>query len=349
MVAGVLIGPSFLGLLAPATQNFLCPAKITTIVGSVQQTTTHPSMIILYALSQLGLVLYMFLIGLELDLTMLSRHAKSAAAISATGVLIPVFFGGALGMMLASDHRLFAFMVMPWQAGLFLASAMSITAFPMLARILNEAGMLHTRMGALLIGAAAFDDAAAWCLLACVLAVMKGSITIALLAMGGGMLYALVMIMLAKPALRWLAANAEHSGKTAIETLAPVIIVLMFCAWFTDYIGIYSVFGAFLVGIVMPRGKLSKDARQALEPLTISLLLPIFFAYSGLNTRFDILMKPALLGTAAMIIVLAFAVKFGGSFLAARMIGLKWRDASAVGTLMNARGLMELILVNGFC
>ena len=346
MVAGVLLGPSLFGFIAPSAQQILFPTRLTTMVAGVAHTTVHPSMLILYALSQVGLVLYMFAVGMELDLSTLTKHSKAALSVSLSGVLLPCILGGALGVFLVNDRRLFTDKMVGWQAGLFLASAMSITAFPVLARILFEAGITKTRMGTLCIGAAAFGDAYAWCLLACVIAAIKSSYAIALMAIGGGILYTLAMLKVGKPLLKRLEKAVEREGKVSTETLSIVLMVLMLAAWLTDYLGIYSVFGAFIVGIAVPRGKLTEGIQRMIGPITVSLFLPIYFIYSGLSTRMNMLLNPSLAGVSILVILIAFLSKGGGCFLASLGSGMNWRDSIAVGALMNARGLMELILVN---
>jgi Kef-type K+ transport system membrane component KefB len=340
MIAGVLLGPSLFGLLFPEIQQQLFP-KTPPAPGF-----PNHSMTLLYGLNQIGLVIYMFLIGLELDTKLLTRHSRSAALISLSGILLPVLMGGAQGWFSAHNSELFTANIAPWQAALFIASAMSITAFPMLARILYESGIAKTKIGTMAIGAAAFDDAAAWCLLACVLASMQSSPKIAILAIGGGFLYALFMFFGGTRLFQWFARKTEQEGKVTPEILAYLLMVLMLCAWFTDLIGIYSIFGAFIAGLCMPRGKFAEGVRASLEPMTVTLLLPIFFLYSGLNTRMNMLVQPSLMGVTLLTITIAFVCKGGGCLLAAKAAGANWRDATAVGVLMNARGLMELILVN---
>ncbi len=332
MVAGVLIGPSLFGWLAPELQAGLFPR--------------NESMSILYALSQVGLTLYMFIIGLELNRKLLQQHSSEALAITLAGIGAPLLLGGALGWTLADRPQLFALNVERWQAALFLAAAVSITAFPMLARILYESGMAQTRIGTLTLSAAALNDTAAWAFLATVLATIKGDPGIALLAIGGGIGYAVVMVFLGRCCFHWFARVTERDDGVRADTMARLMLVLMASAWLTDWLGIYSVFGAFICGAVMPRGRFQQEVVVALEPLTVSLLLPTFFVYSGLNTRLNLLVDPALLGVALLVLLVAFACKGGGCLLAARATGASWRESAAVGALMNARGLMELILVN---
>lgn len=332
MVAGVLLGPSLLGLLAPHAQNWLFPRG--------------PQMSILYALSQIGLVLYMFLIGLELNRGLLLQHSRDAITISLSGILAPVLLGGALGWMIADNAAVFTHQIAPWQAALFIASAVSITAFPMLARILHESGIAQTKIGTLTLAAAAMNDAAAWAFLACVIATVKENAMIAVLAIGGGLVYALAMIFVGRPAFRLFERLTIRDDGVRVETLAWLMLVLMFCAWLTDVIGIYSIFGAFVCGAVMPRGRFQREVVERLEPLSVSLLLPTFFVYSGLNTRMNLLVDPSLLAITIAVMFVAFACKGGGCLLASRATGASWRESAAVGALMNARGLMELILVN---
>lgn len=343
MVAGVLLGPSLLGLLAPEAQQWLFPTVVTLPNGSRH---VHPSMTILYALSQVGLVLYMFLIGLELNRSLLVRHSRKALFISGAGILVPALMGGAQGYWFAANPDLFAAGLQPWQSALFLGSAMSITAFPMLSRILQEQGLSRTRFGTLALGAAASNDAFAWCLLACVLASTHGSPTPALLAIGGGAGYALAMATVGRTWLTRLGQSVERAGDLAPDRLALVAMTLCGCAWLTDLLGIYSVFGAFVLGAVMPRGVLGRALQRAFEGTTVALLLPVFFVYSGLSTQVSLILEPRLSGTAGMVLLTAFACKGLGCSLAGRYCGASWREASAMGALMNARGMMELILLN---
>jgi len=339
MVAGVLLGPSLLGIISPQAQQWLFPT-------AAQNGATHPSMAILYALSQVGLVLFMFLIGLELNVRLLNQHSREALAISISGVLVPAILGGAFGFFAGDNSTLFASAIQPWQAAIFMASAMSITAFPVLARILFDAGHTQTRIGTLAISSAAVNDAMAWVLLACVIAAVKGSANVALLAAGGGLAYVLAMVFIGRPLFRGFARAADGDDGVRPETFALVLAILMACAWFTDLIGIYAVFGAFVYGLVMPRGRFADGIRGSVEPLTVSLMVPVFFVYSGLNTRLNLLVDSTLLGIAGITILVAFVCKGGGCLLAARSVGATWRDSAAIGVLMNARGLMELMLAN---
>lgn len=346
MISGVLLGPSFLGLIAPGLQTFLFPTSLTLTVNGSTQVITHPSMTILFGLSQLGLVLYMFLIGLEFNTKLLAKHVRAAGTISLAGVLAPIAMGGGLGVLLSSDDRLFAPAIAPWQAALFMGSAMLITAFPMLARIIYESGIANTKIGTLALAGAAFDDAIAWVLLAIVLATAKNSPAIALLTIGGGILYAILMIGVGRPLFSRFGQIRDRDGSIQTQHFALLMLALMVCAWFTDAVGIYSIFGAFLAGAVMPRCWFITEARRHIEFVTVTLLLPIFFIFSGLSTKLGLLLQPSLFSIAIVVVIVAFLCKGGACLLGSRLSGMSWKEAGLIGALMNARGLMELILIN---
>jgi Kef-type K+ transport system membrane component KefB len=330
MVTGVLLGPSLFGWLAPSAQAWLFPPA------------TKP---ILYVLAQLGLALYMFLVGLEFDLGLIRRRVKSAVAVSWAGILTPFALGAGLAFVLKDRFPLFTEGVANWQAMLFLGSALSITAFPMLARIIYERGLSGTSLGTLALAAGSLDDAAAWCLLAIVLAGFTGQASIALLAVGGGALYGVAMFALGR---RLLARLYEALGRPEREPLVlPITLtLLMLAAWLTDTIGIYAVFGAFILGACMPRGPLQKLLEGRLAPLTTVFLLPMFFVNSGLNTAIGLLDTWTMWGIALVVLAASVAGKGLACGVAARATGESTRDAVAIGALMNARGLMELILLN---
>jgi Kef-type K+ transport system membrane component KefB len=229
---------------------------------------------------------------------------------------------------------------------LFLGASMSITAFPMLARIIYERGLTGTSLGTLALAAGSMDDAAAWCILAIVLASFKSDASIAAFAVGGGVLYAAFMLLVVKRLLRRLGPRVEREGAISGPVLASVLTLLMLCAWVTDAIGIYAVFGAFILGTAMPRGLFAREIQRHLEPLTTNFLLPLFFVYSGLNTRIGLVDTLRLWGVAIVILLVACLGKGVACWLAARLNGEENREALAIGTLMNARGLMELILLN---
>ena len=331
MIAGVLMGPSLLGLLLPDVQAFLFPAA---------------SKSILYAVSQVGLVLYMFLVGLEFDIGLIRKRMRSAAAVSLSGILVPMGLGALLGYYLSNVDGFFAPKTVMWEAMFFTGASMAITAFPMLARIIHERGLAGSSLGTLALAAGSLDDGAAWCVLALVLASFSGDPLIAILAIVGGTLYAAGILTIGKKLLRPLGAMAEREKGVSPNLLTITLICVMVGAWFTDRIGIYAVFGAFIIGAAMPRGRFAHEVKRQIEPLTTTFLLPLFFVYSGLNTRIT-LVDSAWLWWIALVVLLAACLGKGvACWAAARWCGEPPRDALAIGTLMNARGLMELIILN---
>lgn len=346
MIAGVLLGPSLFGIVAPDVQAWLFPQQAVLGVGAATVTITHPSMTILYALSQIGLVLYMFLIGLEFNSGLLQGKLKSAGLVSAAGIAVPFALGGLLALSLVERPDFFNPTIATWNAVVFMGASMSITAFPMLARIIYEKGLSGTGMGTLALAAGSMDDAIAWCLLAIVLASFTSSPSIAVLAIGGGIVYGVAMILVGRPYFTFFARWTERDNGVTANTLLTLLLVVMLAAWFTDRIGIYAVFGAFIAGIAMPRGRFARGVRQHLELVTTTFLLPIFFVYSGLNTRIGLVNSAELWGMTALVVFIAIAGKGLACTLAARWAGEGWRESATIGVLMNARGLMELIILN---
>lgn len=331
MIAGVLMGPSLLGWLFPDFSAYLFPAE---------------SKPILFSVAQLGLVLYMFLIGVEFDTDLIRKRVRSAASISAAGIVAPFALGGLLAYFIAHDPTLFDDRTSRLEAVLFMGAAMSITAFPMLARIIFEQGMSRTSTGTLALAAGSIDDVAAWCILAVVLASFQSDWSIALIAIGGGLLFALLALTLLKRALLPLGDKVQIADAMSPDILVFTLMLVMLGAWFTDFIQIYAVFGAFIMGIAMPRGKFAAELHRMMYPLTVALLLPVFFVYSGLNTKIGLVNTPYLWGLAALVLLVAILGKGVACYLAARWHGESHKEAMAIGTLMNARGLMELIILN---
>jgi len=332
MIAGVLMGPSLFGYFWPELQQLTFPKG--------------PSMSIIYAVSQVGLVLYMFLIGVEFDTGLIRHRLRSAASVSIAGILVPLTLGSILAYSLIGQTGFFGPEVIPWQAMLFLGAAISITAFPMLARIIFERGLSGTSLGTLALAAGSIDDAVSWCILAVVLAVFNQNPLIAYVAIGGGLLYAITVLLVVRPALRPMGAMAARQGEISGGMLAFTLLLLMLCAWITDVIGIYAIFGAFLLGTAMPRGFFAKRLQQIVEPVTTNFLLPLFFIYSGLNTSITLVNTWWLWGVALLVLGIAIMGKGVACYFAARATGEPNREALAIGSLMNARGLMELILLN---
>ncbi|MBD2436693.1 cation:proton antiporter [Nostoc sp. FACHB-110] len=344
MIAGVMLGPSLLGLIAPSFQQWLFPKL--PILTALGDKIPHPSMSILYAISQIGLVVYMFLIGLEFNTQLLKHHIKSAGILSASGIITPFLLGACASFFIYNQGDFFQAKVVPWSAALFMGASMTITAFPMLARILYERGLAKTRFGTLALGAASVDDGVAWCLLAIVLASVKNSINIAILAIGGGIGYVIFAFFVGKPALKFFTQITKRDAGVSKQTLTLLLIILMFCAWFTDITGIYAIFGAFVLGAVMPRGEFAQQIRQYTEYLTTTFLLPIFFVFSGLNTQIGLVNTPRLWLITLFILAIAIVGKGIACMLAARLAGENWPESATIGALMNARGLMELIILN---
>ncbi|HAV63007.1 MAG TPA: cation/H(+) antiporter [Verrucomicrobiales bacterium] len=331
MIAGVVMGPSLFGLLLPGLQGGLFP---------------HESMTILFAISQVGLALYMFLVGLEFRTELFRGRLRSAAAVSTAGMIAPFALGALLAFLLQDRLPLFTPGVSKGEAMLFLGAAMCITAFPMLARIIHERGLTGTSLGTLALAAGAIDDAAAWCVLAIVLASFGDNVRIAVEAIGGGALYAVLVLTIGRRLLALLGRLAEKAGDVSHALMATTLMIVMLGSWFTDRIGIYAVFGAFVMGIAMPRGVFADKVREKLGPLVTVFLLPLFFTYSGLNTRLDLVDSPVLWLVALAILAAACLGKGVACWAAARWNGEPNREALAIGTLMNARGLMELIILN---
>jgi Kef-type K+ transport system membrane component KefB len=331
MIAGVIMGPSLFGLLSPGWQQAIFPKD---------------SLKLLYVLAQFGVGLYMFLVGTEFKTDLFRSRVRSAVSVSVAGMLAPFALGGLLALWLWKVPGLFSEKATQFEAVLFLGAAMSITAFPMLARIIYERGLTGSSLGTLALAAGAIDDATAWCVLAVVLASFGGGNLIAVQAIGGGIVYGVIILTIGRKLLRKLGAIAEREGKVNPTLLAAVLMLLMIGSWTTDELGIHSIFGGFILGIAMPRGLFGQQLRKQLEPFAVVFLLPMFFTFSGLNTRLDTVNSLQLLLIGIAVLVTAVVGKGVACWLAARLNGESNRTALAVGTLMNARGLMELIIVN---
>lgn len=331
MIAGVLLGPSLFGMLSPAAQEFLFPKE---------------SLKTLYVGAQLGVGLYMFLVGVEFKTEHFRSRAKSAAAVSLAGMIVPFILGGLLAMWFVKVPGLFSADATLIEAMLFMGASIAITAFPMLARIIYERGLTGTSLGTLALAAGAIDDAAAWCVLAIVLASFGGGWSQAYLAIGGGVGYAILILLAGRALLTPLGRMAEREKAVTPTLLGIVLMLFMLAAWGMDAIGIHAVFGGFLLGTAMPRGFFAEELKKQLEPFAVVFLLPMFFTYSGLNTRLDMVNTPELFLIALVALAASIAGKGVACWAAARLTGEDNRTALAVGTLMNARGLMELIILN---
>ena len=338
MIAGVLLGPSFFGLLWPEMQQWLFPWD------SAQKARDTQSY--LFPASQLGLALYMFVVGMEFRVDIVGRRLKSSIAVSVAGMVAPFLLGAGLAWILFYNTQLFPEKTSLSEAMLFLGASMCITAFPMLARIIHFKKLAGTAMGTIALGAGAIDDATAWCLLAVVLASFDNNWGHALVNIAGGLGYVALVLLVVRPLLvrgkEWVVRN----GTLTDAGLVTGIALMALGAWFTDLIGLHAVFGAFVMGAAMPRGVVVRDLTARIQPLTVALLLPLFFTYSGLNTKIGLLNTGFLWLMCAAVLAAAVLGKGVACWLAARATGISNREALGIGTLMNARGLMELIIIN---
>jgi Kef-type K+ transport system membrane component KefB len=336
MIAGVLLGPSLFGLVAPDIQKLVF---------------TPENKGVLYVGAQFGVGLYMFLVGLGFRTDHFKANVHKAASVSIAGMAVPFVVAIILTPFLMTVPGLFAPTASRFDATLFMGAAIAITAFPMLARIIHERGLSHTALGTLSLSAGAIDDAAAWCVLAVVLASFGGTgAGIAYTAIIGGVVFATFMIFVMPRILAPLARRAEReeaTNKPLSSTIFAIVLTLfMLSAYTADAIGLHAVFGGFLLGCVMPRGVLANEVKKQLEPFTVIVMLPMFFTYSGLNTQLTLVADPYLLMVALGVLACSILAKFGACWAAARLSGQDNRTALGIGALMNARGLMELIIIN---
>jgi len=331
MIAGVVLGPSLLGLFFPDLQAAIFPKEMKNV---------------LYTGAQLGVGLYMFLVGTTLRLDHFATKARSAMGVSLAGIAAPFFIAFLITPFLLTVPGLFAAGISTTNATLFMGACIALTAFPMLARIINERGLANTSLGTLSLTAGAFDDAASWCVLAVVLAAFGAGPGVAVLAIGGGVLWAGFVLIFGRSLLAPLGRWVEREGGMSHTVLGITLILFCTSAFVMDAVGIHSIFGGFILGVAMPRGLFVSELKKKVEPLAVVLLLPMFFTYSGLNTRLDMINSGELLLIAAGVLLASVLAKFGACYLAARLSGEDNRTALGIGALMNSRGLMELIIIN---
>ena len=328
-VAGIILGPSLLGLLFPDIFHFIFPVE---------------SLPNLRFLSQIGLILFMFIIGMELDTRLLRKQAFEALIISHASILIPFTLGIFLSYYLYHTYGQTDFI----SFALFMGIAMSITAFPVLARIIRDRKLTDTKLGNLAISCAASDDVTAWCILAILIALIRsGSGINGFFVVTMVLLYVFIMLVPVKKMLNKIQAAYEN-GKIAYNGLMAIMYSLMLLSsWCTEVIGIHALFGAFLAGIVIPKKDgLQKKIIDRISDVSMVMLLPLFFVYTGLRTNAGILNSSGLWISFLLILMCAVAGKFGGSTLIAKVLGQNWKDSLSIGALMNTRGLMELIVLN---
>ncbi len=339
MITGVLLGPSLFGLLAPEWQQAIFPWDTSE--------TTRDSQSFLFPASQLGLALYMFIVGMEFRVDVIRKNFSASLAVSLAGMVTPFVLGAGLACWLFYQTELFPKDTSLFEATMFLGASMCVTAFPMLARIIHFKKLAGTLMGTVAIGAGAIDDAAAWCLLAIVLASFDNDAWQAVGSIGGGLSFVAFALLIARPLLtymqRWLIGS---DGKLTDAGVVIGLACMALGAWFTDKIHLHAVFGAFVMGAMIPRGVMQRDLIERIQPLTVALLLPLFFTYSGLNTRIDLLNSAYLWFICGLVLLAAVGGKGIACWLAARASGIPNHEALGIGALMNSRGLMELIIIN---
>jgi Kef-type K+ transport system membrane component KefB len=331
IAAGIFLGPSLIGMYFPEFSDALFPAHS---LGNLQ------------FLSQIGLVLFMFIVGMEIDIKLLKTKTHDAVVVSHASIIVPFALGMGLAYFL---YHSFAPKEIPFSSfGLFIGIAMSITAFPVLARIVQERGIHKTRLGTVIITSAAVDDITAWSLLAAVIALVKsGSFVSSLYIILLAVIYVFLMIKFVRPFLKRvgdLHSSRETLGKPVV---AIFILTLILSAWATEIIGIHALFGAFMAGTIMPDNpKFRNIFIEKIEDIALVLLLPLFFVYTGLRTEIGLLNGPYLWKITGLVIMVAIAGKFIGSTIAAKFVGQSWKDSLSIGALMNTRGLVELVVLN---
>jgi Kef-type K+ transport system membrane component KefB len=332
MFAGIMLGPSLLGWIAPHSSAYLFPVS---------------SLGFLNALSQIGVIVFMFLVGLGINPRELKKQGHAAVLTSHVSITAPFVMAGFLALYLYP--RLSDDSVAFTSFALFMGAAMSITAFPVLARILSERNMLRSRLGTVAIGCAAVDDATGWCILAYIVVLIRSahSATSIWYMLGGNLIFAVIMIYVVRPLLRGYEKVYRETGALSENLMALMLLLVLVSALCTESLGIHLLFGAFLMGAIMPKQRhFVRYVLDRFETITVTLLLPLFFAFTGLRTNIGLVKGSEMWMYCGLIILVATAAKLGGSTLASWLSGMPFREAASLGTLMNTRGLMELVILN---
>lgn len=331
IIAGIMLGPSLLGFIFPELSSFLFPTE------SIQN---------LQFLSQIGLIFFMFIIGMELDIKVLKNQASAAVVVSHASILFPYFLGMVLAYFIYTDYA--PHNVSFAAFALFIGIAMSITAFPVLARIIQERGLSKTPLGTMAITCAAADDVSAWCILAAVVAFVKaGNAAGALYTLGLAVAFVLFMLKVVKPLMKKIASVYASREIFSKKVVGLIFIVLLASSYIAEIIGIHALFGAFLAGVIMPQNlAFKKIITEKIEDISLVLLLPLFFVSTGLRTELGLLNDAQSWITFFLVLMVAIIGKFGGASLASRLVGQSWKDSLSLGVLMNTRGLMEIVVVN---
>ena len=330
MVAGILLGPSLLGHYWPDVSAQVFPASTASSLN---------------ALGQIGVILFMFLVGVHLDPSSLRSRARAVVTISQASIAVPFAMGAALALVLyrtlaTSDVPLGVFV-------LFMGLSMSVTAFPVLARILTDRGLAGSRLGSMALACAALNDVTAWCLLALVISVAKSNFGDAFQTFSLCLVFVAFMILAVRPVMAAAARRAEARGEVGHGMLGFVAVALLLSALATQWMGVHALFGAFLLGVIVPsEGAMARHLRHCLHDVTVVFLLPAYFAFTGLRTQVGLIEGVDKWLLCGVIVIVASLGKTGGTILGARLVKLPWRDATVLGALMNTRGLMEIIVLN---
>lgn len=332
MIAGVLLGPTLFGAFFPETSGEIFDAEV---------------MPVLFVICNIGLSAYMFLVGTEINLNLFNRKTmRDASALSLGAILVPFAAGFLIAWVF--DSQLNTKEIGFSSFGIFMGTALAITAFPMLARILQEKNIIDTRLGALSMLSASLQDVVSWILLGLVTALASGGSAFSMVYMFlGAAALVVVLFYVVRPLLqRWVTAQAQETQLNA-SLFSTILFLLIVCAVYTDYIGLYSVFGGFMLGLAMPREqRFLKQLSVRLKDITLILFLPVFFAFSGLNTNLNTLNSVSLLGPTVAVVLLAFASKWVPLYSVMRLTGYSNTEATSIAALMNSRGLMALIIAN---